>query len=232
MAASTGDSERHQAQIARVLSESETPDDRTQELPLHADPPPDRTRQFRHTNFSRMRTEWGADDKVQIEDIHHLARQVLEARFAVAYDVLDRLWLCVRSPRIGPGGELVPGANGRPQWETHPNGSPVEDWSQLTDRQREDFIFEITTHLFEWEQESSILWTEAMYAKVRWEQAFASGYTAPTGRYTIDDRTQMGHMGSANERYFGIFEAALSRRAEALVRSMSRIVHILEKTWR
>jgi hypothetical protein len=225
------DQDKGRRQIERVLRDAEQPADATREGPLAPDIPPDRSRQFRHVNLSRMRLAWGPEDAIRVEEIQQLARRQVETRFAVALDVRDRILLCVRIP-LTEDGEIVPGANGRPQWETHPNGQPVEDWSRLTDEQREGFLFEIITHLFEWEQDAVNLWAEAMYAKVEWEQAFAGGYLAPTGRLTIDDRSQMGHNSSAEQRYFAVFQSALSRRADAVVGSMKALARVLESTRR
>jgi hypothetical protein len=222
---------RHRAQITRIHNESERPADAAAEPPLEPDVHPDRTRQFRTTSFSRMRLEWGPEDKIKIEEIHVVAERILKAKFAVAYDLRNRIWLSVRIPLMRDG-EVVPGADGYPQWESHPNGSPVEDWGLLGDRERDQYLHEVTTHLFEWEQDAVKLWAEAMYAKVEWEQAFAGGYLAPTGRLTIDDRTQMGHNSSAEQRYFAIFRSALSRHADALIRSMKALEVLLSRTAR
>ena len=229
MAASDADARR---QVERVLGELERPADPAAEQPLIPDPHPDRTRQFRTTSLSRMKTEWGPEDRIRIEEIHARSDRVMRSRFAQAYDILNRLWLVVRLPLLNPDGSLIPGADGFPQWESHPNGSPVEDWSLLTDRDREQFLFEITTHLFEWEQEAGRMWSESMYGKAGWEGAFAAGYLGPTGRLTVDDRTQRGHQDSLEDRYLGIYLAALSRRAEALVRSLARVAQTLKDTMR
>jgi hypothetical protein len=51
-----------------------------------------------------------------------------------------------------------------------------------------------------------------------------------SGKPTIDDRTQWGHQFSAEERYFAVFRSVLSRKADALVRSMERLRRMLEST--
>ena len=111
----------------------------------------------------------------------------------------------------------------------------MEDWSLLGHTQRSDFLDAITMHLWEWEQTAVDAWAEAMYAKVAWEEKFANGYiklpgNAISGKPTIDDRTQTGHSFSAQERYFAVYCSALSRKADALVRSMTRIQRLLENT--
>jgi hypothetical protein len=76
------------------------------------------------------------------------------------------------------------------------------------------------------------MWGSAMFAKGIWEEAFAYGYTTPRGKFTIDDRTQFGHLQSIEERYFAIFQSVLSRRADALVRSLQRLENMLMQSVR
>lgn len=228
-------SDQHQRQISRVIAESEQPVDPSKEEGVTPDlhGSPDRTRMFRTTNFSRMRTQWGPEDAIRLQELNRLSDQLLEQHFAVAIDLRNRVLLCVRVPKRDPAtGELIPGVRGEPQWECHPNGMPAEDWTLLGDRQRDQFIAEITMHVYEWEQEAVSLWAESMYSKVEWEQAFASGYLGPDGKLTIDDRTQRGHNSSAEQRYFAVYRAMLSKKADALVWSMKALSAMLEKTRR
>jgi hypothetical protein len=218
-------------QIARVASELDRPADAAQETPLSPDIPPDRTRKFRTVNFSRMRTRWPKEDGIVIAEIQAQVTRELDDRFKQALDVRNRIWLCVRLPLLR-NGEPVLGTYGYPQWECHPNGVPVEDWSQLTDRQRDDFIHEISIWMYEWELAGVELWSQAMYAKGKWEETFAIGYLAPQGRLTIDDRTQEGTYASVEERYHAIYLSTLSRGADAIIRSMKLLVSTLENTRR
>ena len=71
-----------------------------------------------------------------------------------------------------------------------------------------------------------------MFAKGAWEEAFADAYVAGNGRLTIDDRTQRGHQASIERRYFGIFQAMLSRRADAIIRSMERLEELMMRSTR
>ena len=218
-------------QVARAAGELDRPADAAQEAPLAPDIPPDRTRRFRTVNFSRMRTRWPQEDGIAIAEIQAQVERELNDRFKQAIDVRNRIWLCVRLPLLRDG-EPVLGTYGYPQWESHPNGTPVEDWSQLTDRQRDDFIHEIAIWMYEWELAAVELWSQAMYAKGKWEEQFAIGYLAPPGKLTIDDRTQEGTIVSVEERYHAIYLSTLSRGADAIVRAMKFIATVLERTQR
>ena len=217
-----GSSQDDNKQIVRVLGESDQPANSTDEKPLAPDIHPDRTRQFRSVNLSRMRTEWSSkDDVIIMEEIKLRAEKLLKERFAAAFSLRDRIQLCVRS--LGPDNQT---------WETHEDGTIAEDWTQLRDEQRDDFLYTISVNLFEWEMAAVEMWREAMIAKAQWEQAFARGYLSPEGRYTIDDRTQAGHYDSDQERYHAIFLSSLSRGADAIVRSMTFLANTLERTRR
>ena len=77
------------------------------------------------------------------------------------------------------------------------------------------------------------MWGDAMFAKVLWEQRFSEGFrllpgAAISGKPTIDDRTQVGHSHSGQDRYFAVFQSVISRQADALVRNLIRIQRLLE----
>lgn len=218
-------------QIERVLRETERPMDPGHEDPTVPDPHSDRTRKFRTPNLSRMRTSWGADERILVEEMHAQARKLIDALFGDALDALDRLFLSVRQPEMNDDGFTMKLVNGRPVWKCYANGTPIEDWSNLGDRDRQNFLFEITTHLVDWEQKAASLWGEAMIAKVAFEGQFAEGYVDSHGK-TVEDRTQAGTIFSIESRYFGVFRSIVSRKADALVRSMARLEQRLLVTTR
>lgn len=215
--------QQKQRQIRRVLDDSDQPMNDTDEHPVEPDIPPDRTRQFRGVNFSRMRTSWKPTDLIIMQEITRQAEEILLTRFADAFDVMDRVFVAVREPARDALGMVMQDSTGRPQWKLNEVGLPTEDWTRLSDVDRLQFLYTITTHLFEWEQSAADQWGQAMYAKGIWEETFAKGFTAPEGKLTVDDRTQHGHLASMEDRYFGIFQSVLSRRADAIIRSMTRI---------
>lgn len=223
--------------IQEVVSGADKPADATQEKTLEPDLPPDRTRQFTHTNFSRMRTEWRDEQQPMLAVVRGAADRIVRDEFRVAYAVLGRIRKTVRIQLVDQEtGEALYNEDGSPQWEKDEFGVPAEDWSALTgDREMlDDLLWTVTTWLYEFEQKAAAQWAEAMYAKVDWEQAFAYGFKALPGeslsRPTIDDRTQAGHRASADERYFAVFKSVLSRHADAVVRSLTRIQWLLEKS--
>lgn len=223
-------------QAMQALANVDRPEDPSEEGPLEPDLPPDRTRRFTHTSFSRMRTEWRGDDALRLEVVSATAREVIKSEFRMVFAVTERIHRYVRKPLVDKKtGEVQTYPDGTPMWETDELGCPVEDWDLLTDDARKGLMLTIATWLGEWELKSADLWAEAMYSKVQWEEAFSRGFIALpgaviSGKPTIDDRTQWGHHSSADERYFAVFRSALSRAAEGQVRSMGRLLRVLEAT--
>lgn len=207
-------------QAARVIADiAAEPDE-----PLSIDIDPDRTRETVRAGFSRMRTEWRPGDGVEVAGIVQQAQGVIHRAFPDAYLIMNELWGVVREPVVDRGtGDILTDVFGWPQWEKTPSGAYAEDYTRLTNREKDDFLLRITTMLMEWEQQASTHWLEAMLAKARWEEAMATGFTAPTGRVTVEERTQRGRAHAAEDRYLAIFRAAVSRSADQLVRSMERL---------
>jgi hypothetical protein len=226
-------------QVERVRAESEVPADATQEKPLEPDTPPDRTRQFTHTSFSRVKTEWKASDQEAVMILKAEADRVVRQQMNSAYAVMERIRRCVRTPATVTDAQgertFLAHPDGSPVWEKDEFDVPVEDWGLLTDRTRESLMFTITTHLFEWGMGASDAWAEAMYAKVNWEEAFARGFIAlppgvVSGRPTIDDRTQWGHRTAVDDRYFAVFKSAVSRKSDVVISTMKGLLRLLENT--
>lgn len=222
-------------QVERVLAEADRPLDATAEDGLEPDLTPDRTRQFTHVSLSRMRTEWPEADKAAIQSLMYHADEAIKEKFGVALAIIERLRRHVRMPLADGDGVLLTYDDGTPRWETDEFGVPVEDWGRLNDGDRLNLMGTISTHLYEWEMLNVSDWGEAMFAKVDWELAFSRGYRSMpghqvSGRPTIDDRTQYGHFYSGESRYFGVYRSILSRKAEVVVRSMTRVYYFLEKT--
>jgi hypothetical protein len=193
--------------------------------PLEPDIDPDRTRETSTSGFSRMRTEWRSGEGADVAGVVQQARGIIHRTFPDAYLVMNELWFLVREAVVDETtGEVLTDIFGWPQWRKWPSGAYIEDYSKLTNREKDDFLLRITTGLLEWEQQASTLWLESMLAKGRWEEAMAVGFTAPTsGKSTVEDRTQRGRVYAAEDRYHAIFRAAVSRSAEQLVKSLERI---------
>ncbi len=192
--------------------------DNTAEVRVHED----HTRETRTPGFSRMRTEWGGADRTQIKSLQAIVDGQIMRLYPDAFVLMADLFELVREPQVVEAtGEVVKDQYGMVVWARTANGAFIEDYSRLTNREREDFMFRITANLFEWQQTRADLWGEAMFAKAMWEEAFADGFTSTPGtRPTVDDKTQRARTHAADARYFAIFQTLISRKADAVTGSL------------
>lgn len=185
---------------------------------------------FRAVGFSRMRFDWTGDEAVIVTRAMRSVEDRIQANFRDAFQLMFELFTIVREPVVNPEtGEKVVDRFGWPEWKRTVTGDFVEDWSALGRKQREDFIFTITTRLFAWEQARADAWGEAMFAKAAWEEHFANSYVAPrTG--TVDDRTNHARKEAIEDRYFGIFMTLYSKKADGIVTTMGLLGQRLKDT--
>lgn len=201
------------------------------DLPVAIDLPGDDSRDRHHTpGFSRMRTEWGGPDAGVLARVQGSVEERILSNFALAYEIMGAVFSIVRTAEVGPNGIPLVDQHGQTRWKRSAVGVGYEeDFSRLTTAQREHFLFQITTHLFNWEQAAAEAWTEAMFAKAIWEESFAVGFESIVGgRPTVDDRRAAGVRSSMDDRFFAIFVSAYSRRADAIVRSLERLAQRLK----
>lgn len=193
--------------------------------------PEEREEWFRNPGFQRMKTSWEGEDKKQMDRVQYAIQKRVWDTFPEALAIMYDLYKIVREPEVDENtGEIRVDAFGQPVWRKDPfTNTYIEDWTVLTLRQKEDFLFRIATQLFEWEQRSADLWTEAMFSKGMFTERFAIEFDAPI-HGTIDDRNARGNKEAAEERYFALMNSAVSRKAEALVRSMDRLQTRLKDT--
>lgn len=182
--------------------------------------PDERERKFRTPGFHRMRTEWRGDDALVMMQVEGAVERRLIQEWLDAYQVMNQVYDIVRRPELDEDGMPKKDRHGFVIWAKTLAGGYDEDFGRLTHSQRENLVFIVTTRLFEWEQRSGRAWLESMLAKAQWEERFSISFDAPVSG-TVDDRKAAGNKDAADERYFAIFQAAYSRRCEALVRSMS-----------
>jgi hypothetical protein len=143
--------------------------------------------------------------------------------FTDAYEIMNSVYDLVRDVEIDGDGTIQTDRFGYRIWAKKPTGEYIEDFTRLTDAEREDLLFRITTRLFDWKQRAADMWGDAMFAKAQWEEAMAIGFDQPEGRLTVDARTQKGRYYSMDQRYFAILQSVMSRRADAVVSSMEML---------
>lgn len=182
---------------------------------------------FTRTGLSRMSTSWGEDEEVVQQLLAGIDRIIL-SRFSDAYRIMEEIYDVVREPMVDERtGEVITDHLGLVQWRRSALGGYEEDWSRLGIKQREHFIYRIVTNHFIWSQNAADLWTESMFAKAAWQESFARAFNQPA-KGTIESRTATGNVQSAERRYFAVYMAALSRKADALSRSMELLLQRLK----
>lgn len=187
---------------------------------ISVDLPEETRRTHRSPGFARMRTDWNSDDRQIINQAKAAVEGRIRRNFMDAYQLMYEVYDLVRTPEADANGEAVKDQWGLTVWAKSESGSYREDWTKLTSKQRENFLFAITTRIFEWEQRAADAWAEAMFAKAAWEERFSIQFDAPMSG-TVDDRKAYGNKNAADERYFAIFLSVYSRKADAIVRSLS-----------
>jgi hypothetical protein len=220
-------------QIRRVLESADASLDHEDETGVEPSIMGDRATRLSQPNWSRMRRSWNAEDRYVIDDIMAAADKIIHDMFPVAFALMDKIYVTVRFRKCDEAtGIRLVGPDGGPLWEATPDGLPREDWTRVSDSDRDDWFWVISTHLFEWEQQTAKLWGESMYAKGKWEEVFSTAFQSGSAGSTVDDKTQYGQSAAMESRYFAIFQGLISRRADALVRSMERIQGVLERNAR
>ncbi len=184
-------------------------------------------RKWRTPGFQRMRLDWNTEDHAILDRAKASSDGRLLREFADAYRMLNRVYDVVRTKATGPDGEILKDQFGLPLWKKSQLGGFEEDFTKLSLKEKEDFLFAITTHSFEWQQLAADAWGEAMLAKAQWEERFSIGFNEPVSG-TVEDRTAAGRLDARDERYFALFLSMYSRKADALVRSVELLAQRLK----
>lgn len=194
-----------------------------------ADTPEETEHKWRNPGFQRMRLDWRNEDRLVIDRVKTLVGNRLLQDFDEAYMLIYDIYDVVREKTVEPGtGEILLDNQGFPIWKRNSSGLFIEDFTKLTLREKEHFMFALTTRIVLWQQQAADAWGEAMFAKVEWEEQFDIGFT--TSRGTDEARTSKGRMDSRDERYFAILLSWYSRKADALIRSMELLTQRLKDT--
>ncbi len=182
--------------------------------------PDDEAKKWRTPGFQRMRVEWKGEDRPIVDRVKAVVESKLYTEFSDAYALVYEIFELVRT-QIGVD------ARQEPVWERDGAGNFVEDFNKLTLKQKEHFMFALTTRLFLWQQQAADAWGEAMFAKAQWEERFSIGYDENRSG-TIEGRTAKGRIDAREERYFGVLMSLYSRKADALVRSLELLTQRLK----
>lgn len=179
----------------------------------------ERERTIGALSFSRMRLSWRPEDRAQMAQIRNTVDRVLLNHFADAYALMVDIFDIVREKEADSYGEVKTDNLGLPVYKRALTGGFVEDWTRLTTREKEHFLFRITTSQFSWKQARDDLWAESLFAKAMFTETFARSYDQGYSG-TIEDRTARANSVAAEERYFAVYTAYLSRKADSIIQSL------------
>lgn len=176
----------------------------------------------RTPGFTRMRLDWNSEDRPIMKRLKDAVDGTILRNFQDAYQIMNDIYDYVRLPLANADGEPLRDQWGFKQWMKLPDGTYDEDFTRLTIHQKEHLLLQITTRLFAWESTSADMWGTALMAKTQWEERYSSGFDAAI-EGTVDARNARGRLESLEERYFAVYQSYVSKRADALVRSMALI---------
>ena len=198
--------------------------------PMEVELPEEREKKFRTPGFSRMRLDWRGEDSHIVSQAVAAVEGMITTKFSDAYEVMYQVYDLVRTPLVDEKtGEIQVDQWGLTLWKQTPSGSYEEDWSKMTLKEKEHFLFTITTRIFDLEQRAGNVWMEAMFAKAQFDERFAIAFDAPMSG-TVDDRRAAGNIDAREERYFAIFLTAYSRKVDALVRTLGLLAQRIKDT--
>jgi hypothetical protein len=215
----------HTRLSGRTAAEESAADERAEvDKQLSPELPEERERKFQRGLSGRPKMEWAPEQQLNIKAIHDTVDLRLLNTFGDVYRVLNELYEVIRDP-VMANGQPLRDAQGRVQYRTDGSGLPIEDWGRLTMKERERFLYLITTRLVFWEQKAAETWLESMYGKVEFEQAYATGFRDldPAMKDTEGTRAASGKIAARDDQYLAVIMTYYSKKAEALVRSMERL---------
>lgn len=187
----------------------------------------DRQRRFRSPGLSRMTLDWHKEDSIVVAQAQAAAHRWVMEHYADAYQLISEIYDLVREPELDDNDQPKKDPFGLGIWKLNAYGRPIEDWSKLTIKLRDDFLFAIITALFAWEIKAQDAWADAMNAKALWEGKYADSFSAPIAG-TIEDRDAKAKSGSMEERYFSILLTHRSKLCESIVRTMTNLAQVLK----
>lgn len=185
--------------------------------------PEERARRFKTPGFSRMNLTWQGEDARVMALVKLRVNDLIGEQFSDAFDIMHAFYDLVREP-VTVDGVPQEDQHGLTVWKRTPTGGYIEHWDKITHRDREKFLYLITTRLFDWQQRAADAWAEAMMSKGIFEERFADGFRSlppvSATRPTVDDRKAKGSSDAAESRYFAILWSYYSRKADAICRVM------------
>lgn len=173
--------------------------------------------------FQRMKMDLQGSEKDVLNSMILYMEKLIRSEFAEEYAIMNDLHWIVRE-QVEIDGEPQYDQWGYPEYVKAPDGSYVEDWSLLTQKQVKHFIFRIINSTFAGEQKSVNAWGKALLAKTRYEEAFAVQFdNHPNPKATNEVRKEHAEGTAIDYKYYAVLQTWYSRKAEGVIKRMDAL---------
>lgn len=174
--------------------------------------------------FQRMKMDLQGSERDVLASMMINMEKLIHEEFAEEYAIMNDIHWEVRTPTNGIDDNIAYDLWGFPEYEKNPDGSYVEDWGRLTQKQIKHFIFRIINCTFTGEQKSANAWGKALLAKTRYEEAFSVAFDAhPDKKATVDARDAHAESSAIDYKYYAVLQTWYSRKAEGIIKRMDAL---------
>lgn len=174
--------------------------------------------------FQRMRMDLQGTEKDVLNSMMANMEKLIHEEFAEEFAIMNDIHWEVRTPVNGIDDNMAYDQWGFPIYEKNPDGSYVEDWGRLTQKQIKHFIFRIINCTFSGEQKSADAWGRALLAKTRYEEVFALSFDShPNAKATNEVRENHAESKAIDYKYYAVLQTWYSRKAEGIIKRMDAL---------
>lgn len=174
--------------------------------------------------FQRMKMDLQGSERDVLNSMMTNMERLIHEEFAEEFAIMNDLYWEVRTPVTDDTGEIQYNTWGFPEYEKNPDGSYVEDWSRLTQKEIKHFIFRIINSTFAGEQKSANAWGRALLAKTRYEEAFAVDFDNHSDpKATVEARRAHAESKAIDYKYYAVLQTWYSRKAEGIIKRLDAL---------
>lgn len=163
--------------------------------------------------------EMSPEDRQNLDFIKSMLEQRVNSEFAQAFSIENRLLAKVRT-RLPDDSD----------WVRNPDGSPLENWEDLSTKELESFIQEATSWAFYSSQRVIDSYAEAVFAKFTYDDAYDIAYgNQLTG--TVGDKTAKAKRRTQSERWMALYQSLYYKKAKEIVDRLDTHVRRVERIY-
>ena len=167
----------------------------------------------------RAKIEMDDDDREEIQFVMDQVNQLISQMFAQTFANERKLLEKVR----------VTDQNG--DWLRNPDGSFVEDWNSLTDKDLEEYLLAASSDVFFGSQRVIDTLGEASFAKLIYDDAYDNAYHEQI-KGTINDKQAKARRATIDKRYVAIYKSLVNQRAKQVIDRADQHIRRIETIYR